>query len=210
MELIEEDFEIFNHIANGCGAGYEYLARAEREYFVANFEKAEMYVYKALYKARAREQHGIVFSASFLMIRIALSKGNVKEVEEILLQLMQEAEALGNPIMLSCYEFIVGYVYSYLGRYDQIPRWLREGKVSEAKLMAPARDVGYIIVAKVMCERGDYAQTGEYVPVYVSAVYREVKSDRSHTEPELSMYLQISYQRTGRSKTSAGRITETG
>lgn len=71
VELIEEDFEIFNHIANGCGAGYEYLARAEREYFVANFEQAEMYVYKALYKARAREQHGIVFSASFLMVRIA-------------------------------------------------------------------------------------------------------------------------------------------
>ena len=91
VERIEEDFEIFNHIANGCGAGYESLARAEREYFVGNFEEAEIYVYKALYKARAREQHGIAFSASFLMIRIALSKGNLKEVDEILLQLMQEA-----------------------------------------------------------------------------------------------------------------------
>ena len=74
-----------------------------------------MYVYKALYKARAREQHGIVFSASFLMVRIALSKGNIKEVEEILLQLMQEAEVLGNPIMLSCYEFIAGYVLQLHG-----------------------------------------------------------------------------------------------
>lgn len=172
VERIEEDFEIFNHIANGCGAGYEYLARAEREYFVGNFEEAEIYVYKALYKARAREQHGIVFSASFLMIRIALSKGNLKEVDEILLQLMQEAETLGNPIMLSCYEFIVGYVYSYIGRYDQIPRWLREGKVSEAKLMAPARDVGYIIVAKVLCERGDYAQL-EAMCQYTYQLYTE-------------------------------------
>ena len=157
-ELVENDFEIFNYISNGCGAGYEFLVRGEREYLVGNFEAAEMAAYKALYKARAREQHCIVLSASFLLLRLSISRGMVKEIEEILLQLMQEVETLGNPILLSCYEFIVGYVYSYLGKYDQIPRWLNEGNIREAKLMAPARNTGYAIVAKILCERGDYTE----------------------------------------------------
>ncbi len=161
IELVEKDFDIFNTIANGCGTGYEYLIRAEYEYITGNVEKAEMYVYKALYKARAREQHGIVLSASFLLLRIAISRGDVKQIDEILLQLMQEVENLDNPIMLCCYEFILAYVYSYSGKYDQIPKWLREGNVSAAKLMAPARDTSYVIIAKILCEKGDYTKLEE-------------------------------------------------
>lgn len=175
VELIENEFEIFNYIANGCGAGYEFLARGEREYMVGNFETAEIVAYKALYKARAREQHCIVLSASFLLLRIAMSKGKVKEIEEILLQLMQEVEILGNPIMLSCYEFILGYVYSYMGKHDQVPRWISEGKISEAKLMAPARDTGYIICAKILCERGDYTKLESMCP-YMHDLYTEKKN----------------------------------
>lgn len=164
VELIESDFEIFNHIANGCGAGYEFLARGEREYLVGNFETAQMYAYKALYKARAREQQCIVFSASFVLLRIAMSKGNAKEVEEILIQIMQEVETQESPIMLCCYEFIVGYTYSVMGKNDQIPRWLREGIVSEARMMAPARDTSHIIIAKILCERGAYTELENMCP----------------------------------------------
>ncbi len=172
VELVENEFEIFNHIANGCGAGYEYLVRGEYEYLVGNFEIAEVDAYKALYKARAREQYCIVLSSSFLLLRIAMSQGKVKEIEEILLQLMQEVESLGNPVLLCCYEFIVGYVYSYMGKYDQIPRWVSECLISEAKLMAPARDTGYVISAKILCERGDYLKLESMCP-YLYNLYTE-------------------------------------
>ena len=49
------------------------------------------------------------------------------------------------------------------------------GNVSEAKLMAPARDVGYIIVAKVLCERGDYTQL-ETVCQYTYQLYTEKRN----------------------------------
>ncbi len=172
VEMVEREFEIFNHIANGCGAGYEYLVRSEYEYMMGNFEASEIAAYKALYKARAREQHCIVLSASFILLRLAMSQGRVKDIDEILLQLIQEVENLGNSVLLSCYEFILAYVYSYMGRYDQIPRWLSEGMISEAKLMAPARDSGYVIVAKILCERGDYTELESMCP-YLFRLYTE-------------------------------------
>ena len=175
VELVEEEFNIFNTIANGCGAGYEYLIRGEYEYLTGNVEKAEMYAFKALYKARAREQHDIVLSASFLLLRIAISRGDVKQIDEILLQLMQEVENLENPIMLCCYEFIVAYVYSHCGKYDQIPRWLREGNVAAAKLMAPARDTSHVIIAEILCEKGDYTKLEEMCP-RMQELYQEKKN----------------------------------
>ena len=172
VKLVEDEFEIFNYITNGCGAGYEFLVRGEREYFTGNFEAAEIAAHKALYRAKAREQYCIVLSASFLLLRIAMNRGMVKEIEEILLQLMQEVESQENPIMLSCYEFILGYVYSYMGKHDQIPRWLNEGDILGAKLMAPARNTGYIIVAKILCERGDYTELESMCP-YLTDLYTE-------------------------------------
>lgn len=41
--------------------------------------------------------------------------------------------------------------------------------------MAPARDVGYIIVAKVLCERGDYTQL-ETVCQYTYQLYTEKRN----------------------------------
>ena len=76
VELIEEDFEIFNHIANGCGVAY-IRGQTEREYFVANFESGDVLVHKVLSQAERTARYRI--SASFLMIRIALSKGTSRK-----------------------------------------------------------------------------------------------------------------------------------
>lgn len=175
VKLVEDEFEIFNYITNGCGAGYEFLVRAEREYFIGNFESAEIAAHKAIYRARTREQYYIVLSASFILLRVAMNRGQVKEVDDILLQLMQEVETQENPIMLSCYEFILGYVYSYMGKHDQIPRWLNEGNILDAKLMAPARNTGYIIVAKILCERGDYTELENMCPELIE-LYTEKRN----------------------------------
>jgi LuxR family maltose regulon positive regulatory protein len=158
VELIEERFWIFNHIANGCGAGLEHLIRAEYEYMQGNFDTAEMKAYKAIYKAQTKNQCGIILSASFLLLRMALFSGKVREVNEILMQMMDEVEKDGSQTMMACYEFILGYVFGYMGKPDLIPKWLTECNIDNAKLMAPARDTAYLIMGKIVCERGDYKQ----------------------------------------------------
>lgn len=161
VELMEDQFWIFNHIANGCGAGMEDLIRAEYEYMQGNFDKAEMKAYKAVYKAQAKNQSGIILSASFLLLRMALFSGKVREVNEILMQMMEEVEKDGSQAIMACYEFILGYVFSYMDKTDLIPKWLLEGDINKAKLMAPARDTAYLIMGKIACERGDYKQLEE-------------------------------------------------
>lgn len=156
VELVEEELWIYTHIANGSGTGYDLLMRAEYEYMIGNFEKAEMIAYKAIYKAKTRDQSGIVMSASFLLIRMALFSGKSREVEEILLQMLQEVEKENNPAMRGCYEFVLGYVYGYMGKSNLIPQWLKDGNMNKGKLMAPARHSGSIIVGKIMCELHDY------------------------------------------------------
>lgn len=156
VELMEDRFWIFNHIANGCGAGMEDLIRAEYEYMQGNFDKAEMKAYKAVYKAQAKNQCGIILSASFLLLRMALFSGRVREVNEILMHMMEEVEKDGSQAMMACYEFILGYVFGYMGKTDLIPKWLLECDINKAKLMAPARDTAYLIMGKIACERGDY------------------------------------------------------
>ena len=156
VELVEDQFWIFNHIANGCGAGFEHLIRAEYEYMQGNFETAEMRAYKAIYKAETKKQTGIILSASFLLLRMALFSGKPRDVNEILMRMMDAVEAEASPTMTACYEFILGYVFSYMGKPDMIPKWLMEGDPEKAHLMAPARDTAYLIMGKIACESGDY------------------------------------------------------
>lgn len=171
VELIEDRFWIFNHIANGCGAGFEHLIRAEYEYMQGNFDKAEMKAYKAIYKAQTKNQCGIILSASFLLLRMALFSGKVREVNEFLIQMMEEVEKDGSQAMTACYEFILGYVFGYMGKSDLIPKWLIEHDIENAKLMAPARDTAYLIMGKIACERGDYKQL-EDIAVKMEEIYK--------------------------------------
>ncbi|MBR5228240.1 MAG: helix-turn-helix transcriptional regulator, partial [Firmicutes bacterium] len=156
VELVEEELWMYTHIANGSGTGYELLIRAEYEYMTGNFEQAEMIAYKAIYKAKMRDQGGIVMSASFLLLRMALFAGKTREVDEILLQMMQEVEKENNPAMRGCYEFVLGYVYGYMGKTNLIPQWLKDINMNKGKLMAPARHSGYLIAGKVISETHDY------------------------------------------------------
>lgn len=161
VSMVEEKFWIYNRIANGSGAGYEFLMKSEYDFKRGNFEEAEMLAYKAMYKAKTREQSDIILSALFVLIRIALFRRRGRDVNEILMQMMQEVERNGSPVILSCYEMILGYVLAFLGNFDSIPRWLNIEAEDEERLMAVGRNSAYIIRGKILCERGDFRELDE-------------------------------------------------
>lgn len=156
VRLVENEFWIYSHIANGSGTGFEFLLRSEFEFKKGNFEEAEMLAYKAVYKGQMRDQCDIILSASFVILRIALFKGHFREVNDILLQLMQEVERNGSPVMLTCYEFILGYVFSFLGMFELVPKWINIQGTSDSRFMAISRNSAYIIRGKYLSESGDY------------------------------------------------------
>ena len=170
VKLVEDEFWIYNHIANGSGTGFEYLLHSEYCFKTGDFESAEMLAYKAIYKGRMRDQCDIILSASFVLLRIALFNSKPREVNDIMLQMMQEVEKNGSPVMLSCYEFILGYVFSFMGKYDMVPAWIQDSDKGGSKFMAIGRNSAYIIKGKYLSEHGDYEElirlAEEMVPVY--------------------------------------------
>lgn len=171
VSLVENEFWIYNHIANGSGTGFEYLLRSEYEFKQGNFDEAEMLAYKAVYKGRMRDQCDIILSASFVLLRISLINCRYREVNETLLLMMQEVESNGSSIMLGCYEFILGYVCSFLGKFELVPSWLNEDS-SGSKFMAISRNSAYIIRGKYLSEIGKFDELLELsdrmLPVYES------------------------------------------
>ncbi len=156
VKLVENEFWIYSHITNGSGTGFEFLLRSEFEFKKGNFEEAEMLAYKAVYKGQMRDQCDIILSASFVILRIDLFKGHFREVNDILLQLMQEVERNGSPVMLACYEFILGYVFSFLGMFELVPKWINIQGADNSRFMAISRNSAYIIRGKYLSEYGDY------------------------------------------------------
>ena len=156
VKLVENEFWIYSHITNGSGSGFEFLMRSEFEFKKGNFEEAEMLAYKAVYKGQMRDQCDIILSASFVILRIALFRSQFREVQDILLQMMQEVERNGSPVMLTCYEFILGYVFSFMGLFDLVPRWINIQGAADSRFMAISRNSAYIIRGKYLSENGDY------------------------------------------------------
>jgi LuxR family maltose regulon positive regulatory protein len=170
VELVEDEFWIYNMVANGSGSGFEFLLHSEYCFKTGDFESAEMLAYKAIYKGRMRDQCDIILSASFVLLRIALFKYKPREVNDIMLQMMQEVEKNGTPVMLSCYEFILGYVFSFLGKYDLVPQWI-QGEEGTSKFMAIGRNSAYIIKGKYLSEHGDYEELIELADRMIPEYY---------------------------------------
>lgn len=172
VRLVESEFWIYSHITNGNGTGFEFLLRSEYEFKRGNFEEAEMLAYKAVYKGQMRDQCDIILSASFVILRIALFNGHFREVNDILLQMMQEVERNGSQVMLTCYEFILGYVFSFLGMFELVPKWINIKGAADSKFMAISRNSAFIIRGKFLSENGDYEALLELsrkmMPIYES------------------------------------------
>ncbi len=162
VKLVEDRFWVYNRIANGSGAGFEFLMKSEYYFKRGMFDEAEMHAYKAIYKAKTKEQADIILTALFVLIRIAFFNRKGREVNELLLQMMQEAERSESPVILSCYEMILGYMLPLLGNFNTIPRWLMVEEEKEVRLMSVVRATADIIRGKILCEQGHFAELYDF------------------------------------------------
>ena len=54
VNTIEDNIEYYNHVANGCGTGFEHIARAEYCLETGDLYNAELFAYKAIFKAKTK------------------------------------------------------------------------------------------------------------------------------------------------------------
>ncbi len=152
--------EIVNlaQIANGCGAGCDYLALAEYALETGGWQDAELNAFKAIYKARTKNQISIIICASLTLMRLYIYQGKPIEALELLLQLQADVALRSTIYLNTALELVKGYIYACLGRYESIPVWLQNGDMSPAQFMFQGVAFNYIVYGKAVLLSKNYVK----------------------------------------------------
>jgi hypothetical protein len=147
------DFPIFAELADGCGTGCDYVALAEYALETGDWQAAELYAFKAVYKAQTKEQVGLMICAYHALIRLYLYQGKADDALELLRQLRQDVTRANNLYYNTGLEIVEGYVYGCLTRLDSIPLWLQTGDMSPAHFFYEGMGFNYIVYGKALCSQ---------------------------------------------------------
>lgn len=165
-DFVAAEMTALAQVANGCGAGCDYLSLAEYALETGDWPAAELNAFKAIYKAKTKNQVSIVICASLTLIRLYIYQGKADEALELLRQLQVDVALGNNPYLNTAQEIVKGYIYACLGQYDGIPPWLRAGDMSPAQFMFQGVAFNYIVYGKAVLLSKNYIQleilTGEF------------------------------------------------
>jgi LuxR family maltose regulon positive regulatory protein len=165
-DFIVSKFPSIGLLANGLGAGCEYLTLAEYALETGDETAAELNAFKAIYKAKTKSQISIAICANFTLIRLYLFQGKINEAQEQYRQLERDVSKENNAIYNTTLELIRGYYMACLGRPDSIPVWLQTGDMSPAHFMYQGLAFNYIVYGKALLLSKDYINleilTGEF------------------------------------------------
>lgn len=148
VDRMVTDFPAYSRLANGCGAGCEYVALAEYALETGDWEAAELNARKALYRVRKAEQSGLAICAVLSLIRLHIYRGEIRESLYELGQLREVVLRENNAIYNTTLDLVEGYVQACLGRLSGVPEWLRTGDMSHAHFMFQGIAFNYIVYGK--------------------------------------------------------------
>ena len=175
VETIEENIDYYTHVANGCGTSFEHAARAEYCLETGDLIQAELAAYKTMFKAKTKNQLCLVICGSLCLARLAILHDKPQEALTGLSALKPEIEAGGNPFLLNCLDIATGFIAGLLGNLELIPRWLKDGDLSDVNIFYQGMGINYIVSGKVAILRQSYAE----LEVIVETM-REIYLPRHH------------------------------
>lgn len=156
VEWLEKLFPYYRDLSGGCGIGFDYQIRAEYYLETGDFEKAELYAYKAMYKARTADQMSVIICSSLTLMRIFAFKGNFDETLEILDSLYAEVETLNSPILSSATDLCAGYIYGIKAEENGFANWLRWGDIGKSDVLYQGSGFNHIVYGKYLLLKKEY------------------------------------------------------
>ncbi len=156
VECLEELSPYYQDLAGGCGIGYEYQFRAEYYLETGDLDKAELFAFKAIYKARTMNQFSIIICSNLTLMRICTAKGKFDEALEILDALGAEAGDVNVPILNSAIDLCAGYIQSIKGEEAGIANWLRNGDINQSQVLYQGGGFNDIVYGKFLLLKKDY------------------------------------------------------
>lgn len=156
LDYADEVFHYYREVSNGCGAGFEYQARAEYLLETGDFAQAETFAHKAIYKAESMEQIPIIICANLTLARLMAFQGKFAEAMELITDLNTEVAEEDSPILNSAVDLVTGYIGAILGKPQLITGWLKAGNMEQSRILYQGLGFNYIVHAKAVLLEGNY------------------------------------------------------
>lgn len=168
----------------GHGRGASNLMEAEWQYHLGAFENAEILTFKAINEARSSDQNlDIVLCANFLLMRLALLKGNFSQAQSLLLQMREEIKEKQVYTLIYTIELCDAYLHACLGQADNISDWLMEEEYLK-NMFPPSIAFANIVLGKTLLAQrkatkllglsGEFLQQASVFPNLLASIYIEI------------------------------------
>lgn len=158
VEVLEQLFPYYSEMAGGCGVGFEYQIRAEYYLEKGNLKEAEIYAYKAMYKAETLEQVSVIICSKLTLARIFVAKGEVTKANDLMDAYRYEVEACNSPILSSAYDLCLGYLGGITGVGKWFSSWLKTGEIKNSEVLYQGMGFNYIVHGKYLLIEKKYIQ----------------------------------------------------
>ncbi|MGE4353317.1 MAG: LuxR C-terminal-related transcriptional regulator [Oscillospiraceae bacterium] len=150
VEYLEKLSPYYQELSGGCGMGFDEQFKAEYNLETGNLDRAEIFAYKAIYKASRTDQFSVIICAKLTLMRICAARGNFKAALEILDALSVEAEAVNAPILNSAVDLCAGYIQGLRGETAGFASWLKDGAINKSDILYQGIGFNDIVYGKYL------------------------------------------------------------
>jgi len=200
VQQIKEAMPYYYQLTSGHGTGAEYVMEAEWHFNKGDFENAEITGHKALSSRGAAHQPNLVMCALFLMVRLALIKGDYAHAHDLFNKIHEEMEQNKVYMLIHLIDMCAGFANAYWKMDGKIPEWLSEGDFNSNRLLFPGRAFSNIIYGRVLLVRGEYLKllgiSGQFLGIasvfpnllanVYTMIYIAAANERIHRKDEAS------------------------
>ncbi len=154
-------------VIDGCGTGCGFVALSEYALEQGDLETAELNAYKAIYKARTKDQYPIMLCAQFTLMRLKAAQGRFADAVEMLRVMKEIVAQWGEQAKLYQVNYAIynmtldlseGYLYGCLEMPEMIPEWLRTGEMDPKDFMLQGMGFPCIVYGKAVLLSGNWAE----------------------------------------------------
>ncbi len=156
LEYMDQVFFYFRETANGLGTGFEYTVRAEYCLETGNYAEAELYGYKAVYKAQTMEQMTLILCASLTLARLYTAQGKFDKARELMNDLGLRVAHCNSPILNCTFDLCSGYLAGIMQEHYHFPQWLKTGDMEHSDILYQGMAFNYIVYGKALLLEQDY------------------------------------------------------
>jgi len=160
VENIVKEVHYYINISNGGGSGANYLINAEFCFQTGDFNNAELFAYKSLYKAKSKKQTSIIICSIFLLMRLCVNRNDKYEARNNFNDLIKEYENHNEntPRFLNGAELAMGYIDGITGNLEAMDKWMEYRKNPNMPIETSVLNKSTIICGLAMILKGSYKE----------------------------------------------------